>query len=87
MLHNRTLRNLLLHRNRRHVLAAGGDDDVLLAARNRNTTLIVDRRKIAGAQPTVLGEHLGRFLRQIVVTHEHVRSLDLQLAIVGNTHG
>ena len=86
MLHNRALCNLLLHRNRGNVLAAGGDDNILLASGNRNTAFIVDRRQIAGAQPAIFGEHFSGFLRQIVVSHEHVRALHLQFAIFGNAN-
>ena len=48
--------------------------------------LIIDLGQVAGPEPAVGGERLGRLLRQIVVAAEHVRALDLQFAFVGNAN-
>ncbi len=52
---------------RRDVLAAGGDDDVLLPVGDRDEAVLVDRRDVARAQPSVRLEHLGRRLGILVV--------------------
>ena len=86
MLHDRALGDLLLQRDGGDVLAAGGDNNVLDAAGDDDAALVINLGQIAGPEPAVGGERLGRFLGQIMVAAEHVRALDLQLALIGNTN-
>ena len=86
VLHDRALGDLFLQRNGGDVLAAGSNNNVLDAAGDDDVALIIDLGQVAGPEPAVGGERLGRLLRQIVVAAEHVRALDLQFAFVGNAN-
>ena len=86
MLHNRAFRDLLFHRDRRHVLAACRDDDVFGAPGERDVPFVVYRCQVAGAQPAVFGEHLGGFLGQVMVAHEHVLPAHFELAAWRDAH-
>src|SRR5919201_2543102 len=62
-----------------HVLAAA-DDHVLFAVDERQESLLVEPPEVAGAEPAVGGERLGRRLGLVPVAGEHVRPTELDLA-------
>ena len=66
------------------VLAAGRDDDVLLAVGDRDEPVRVDLGDVAGVQPAVRVEHLGRRLGILVVAREDGVAADQQLAVLGD---
>src|SRR5437868_12686127 len=63
------------------VLAAGGDDDVLLAIRDAQEA-VFDRADVAGMEPPIGVDYLGRRFRFLVVALHHVRALRQDLAVV-----
>ena len=68
----------------RHVLATGGDDDVLFATGDRDVSVVVDRRKVSGAQPAIV-EGLGGALGIVLVAEERHAALDLKLVVVSES--
>ena len=68
---------------RRHVLARGVDDQLLLAVDQRDVAVLVDRGDVAGVQPAVVVERLGRALGQVAVADHHDLRAREQLAVVG----
>ena len=69
----------LLDLGRGDVLATDAED-VLGAADHAQATVLGQHADIAGAQPAVLGEHLGGFVRVLVVAAHHVPAAHLNLA-------
>ena len=57
---------------RADVLAAGGDDQLLLAVDDREVAVLVDLADVAGVEPAVVVEGLGRLLRVVEVALEDV---------------
>ena len=71
---------LVLELARRDVLATGGDDDVLHAIGDPEIPVAVLRADVAGVQPAVGVDRLGRLLGLVQVAHEDVLAADQQLA-------
>ena len=69
----------VLDLGRVHVLAAA-DDHVLLAVHEREESLVVETPEIAGLEPAVRGERVGRRVGPPPVTREDVRAVELDLA-------
>src|SRR6476661_8280839 len=67
---------------RRDVLAARGLEDVLLAVGDVEEAALVDAPDVAGVEPAVLGEHLGRRLGVVVVAAHDARPSDEDLAVL-----
>ena len=67
---------------RRDVLAARGHDQLLLAVDDRDEAVRVHRPDVAGEEPPVVGQRLGRRLRPAVVPLEDRLAADLDLAVV-----
>ncbi len=63
-------------------LPPGRDDQVLLAIGDRDESLGVDRGDVAGRDPAVVVEDLGRRLGVVVVPREDRARPHLQLAVV-----
>ncbi|MCY1413979.1 hypothetical protein D9M71_294170 [compost metagenome] len=59
---------------------AGHDDQVLLAVDDAYIAIRVDHRDIAGLQPALGIQHLGRGIGALPVALHHLRALDAQLA-------
>ena len=60
-----------LDRLRRDVLAAGGLDQVLLPVRDPQPPLVVECADVAGGEPAVGIQHLGRLVGKVVVAAHH----------------
>ena len=71
---------LVLELARRDVLAAGGDDDVLHPVGDPEVAVAVLHADVAGVQPAVGIDRLGRLLRLVEVAHEDVPAAHQQLA-------
>ncbi len=64
----------------RDVLAAGRDDDVLHPVGDVEVAVVVDEADVAGVQPAVGVDRLGRLLGLVQVAHEDVRPAHQDLA-------
>ena len=67
----------------RDVLAARGDDELLLAVDDAQVAVVVELADVAGVQPAVGVERLGRALGIVEVAAEDVAAAAEHLAVVG----
>ena len=61
-----------------------GLDQVLLAVGDPHPALVVDLADVAGREPAVAGQHLGRLLGQVVVAAHDAAAAHQDLAVVGD---
>ena len=81
--HERVSHQAMLERQRCDVLAAGGLEERLLAVGDLEETFGVDLADVARVDPAVL-QHLGRGGRVLVVAEHVARTLDQDLAVLGD---
>ncbi len=73
---------LVLDVRRRHVLAGRVDDQLLLAVDDAHVAVGVDLGDVAGVQPAVGVDRLGRALGVVAIAAHHDRAAHEQLAVV-----
>ncbi|MNP04893.1 hypothetical protein D3C76_968300 [compost metagenome] len=81
LFHQRVLLEARLDRRRSDVLATGGDDQFLLAPGEPEVAFVVQSPQVAGAQPAIIREGLGGFVRLPEVALEHQRAAHQDLAV------